>query len=144
MNKSHCMSKAFSFSQQIFIQVIKCDLLWYYIHLLAYHVRNLILNVIDCYYCCAYSVFVSHRAQKLEVVGNSVANSSGIRTSCVVRDKRSMKEGVGWKEWWIDTSRNEVTGSKIQREKKIRQNHLGRGGGRVWERKKEEEWEVMF
>ncbi len=44
------------------------------------------------------TVCLSHRAQKLEVVGNSVANSSWIRTSCVVRDKRSMREGGGWKE----------------------------------------------
>lgn len=44
------------------------------------------------------TVCLSHRAQKLEVVGNSFANSSGIRTSCVDGDKRSMREGDGWKK----------------------------------------------
>ncbi len=44
------------------------------------------------------TVCLSHRAQRLEVVGNFVANSSGIRTSCVDGDKRNMREGERWKE----------------------------------------------
>lgn len=52
---------------------------------LAYHVINLILNAIDCYYCCSYVCL------RLEVVGNRLI-ADGIRTSCVVIEKRSMRE----------------------------------------------------
>lgn len=89
-------------------------------------------------------VCLSHRAQRLEVVGNSLL-ADGIRTSCVVGEKRSVRERNGWKEWWTDTSRNEVTGSEIQREKKSVKTILGEEGeGCEREEKEEEEWEVMF
>lgn len=39
-------------------------------NLFSYHVRNRILNVIDCN--DVRTVCLSHRAQRLEVVGNSV------------------------------------------------------------------------
>lgn len=42
-------------------------------------------------------VCLSHRAQRLEVVGNSLL-ADGIRTSCVVGEKRSVRERNGWKE----------------------------------------------